>query len=111
MGFDNREIQAKLSFYKEVNLDYHSSRTGIVVNPYPLKNDTSKCYEFWISPVLVPLKKNNYSNNVNYFRTVTHSAVLAYKGPSIYKQTNLTKWKYIRIKVHIFINNRTPTAR
>ena len=31
----------------------------------------------------------NNDNNFNYFRTVTHSAVLVYKGPSIYKQTNL----------------------
>ena len=32
---------------------------------------------------------NDDNNNCNYFRMVTHSAVVVYKGPSIYKQTNL----------------------
>ena len=33
--------------------------------------------------------ENNYDNNFNHFSTLTHSAVLVDKGPSIYKQTNL----------------------
>ena len=31
---------------------------------------------------------NHHNDNFNYSRTLTHSAVLAYKGPSIYKPTN-----------------------
>ena len=53
---------------------------------------------------------SNTYNNFNYFRTATHSAVLVYKGPSIYKQTNLptdlAKWWFIKIKIQMFITSR-----
>ena len=43
---------------------------------------------------------------------VTHSEMLVYKGPSIYKQNNcltdLTKWRHIKAKVQIFITSRNP---
>ena len=50
----------------------------------------------------------NNNNNFNYFRVVTHSAVLVYKGPSIYKQTNLTKWRCIKVKIQMFITSGNP---
>ena len=62
----------------------------------------------WMRP-LDRMSLNNYynhSHNLNYFRTVTHSAVLVYKGLSTYKQTNLltnpTEWRYIEIKIQTF---------
>ena len=41
-------------------------------------------------------------------RTVTHSAVLVCKGLAIYKQANLTKWRYIKIKMQMLITSRNP---
>ena len=32
---------------------------------------------------------DNNNDNFTYFRKVAHSAVLVYKGPSIYKQTKI----------------------
>ena len=34
-------------------------------------------------------ENNNNNNDFNHFRAVTLPAVLVYKGPSMYKQTNL----------------------
>lgn len=46
---------------------------------------------FRVNVNLADLPSNDYNyNSFNYFRTVLHSALLVYKGPSIYKQTNLT---------------------
>ena len=39
---------------------------------------------------------------------VNHSAVLVYKGSSIYEETNLTKWRHVRIKIQVFIDNLSP---
>ena len=48
---------------------------------------------------------NNYNNNFNYFRTVTHLAVLVYKGPSIFlpliQTLKATDWevKFINVSM------------
>ena len=75
---------------------------------------------------------SNSYNTFNYSSTVIHSAVpflvsygaerlwwpiqspnkgkgvVVYKALSIHKQTNLTKWRCIEIKIQMFITSRSP---
>ena len=37
-----------------------------------------------------------------------YAPVLVYKEPSIYKQTNLTKWGYVKIEIQMLITSRNP---
>ena len=61
------------------------------------------------------MDNNSNDNNFGDFGTVAHSAALVFKGPSIYKQINLlrnlAKWRYIEIKIQVFITSRKSKAR
>ena len=81
--------------------DYHAGqREGALLQ----QEENCKRIQVWravcvIITIMMIIIPNNLlihkNNNFNYLRTVTHSAVLADKGQSMYKKTGLTKKRYI----------------
>ena len=93
--FETEEILKELPSFRCFQLLYvvitldSSTTSDLSVKNYHFFSKRKFCI-FSRKSTFVLLKNDNSNHNdFNHFRMVAHSAVLVYKGPSTYKQTNL----------------------